>query len=94
MLLLSTQRPAKIHPNVLSQCDNLALMRMNSPGDLAELGAVFGFAPPQMLAASPYFHQGEILVAGGFVPAPTFVQVGARRTREGGSDVTVPIASR
>ncbi len=90
-LLLSTQRPSKIHPNVLSQCDNLALMRMNSPGDLAELREVFGFAPPTMVSASPNFRQGEILVAGGFVPAPTFVQVGARRTVEGGSDVKVPM---
>jgi DNA helicase HerA-like ATPase len=90
-LLLSTQRPSKIHPNVLSQCDNLALMRMNSPGDLAEMRDVFGFAPPSMLAASPNFRQGEMLVAGGFVPAPTFVQAGARRTHEGGSDVKVPM---
>ncbi len=45
-LLLSTQRPSKIHPQVLTQCDNLALMRMNSPGDVAELVDVFGFAPP------------------------------------------------
>ncbi|HEU5265202.1 MAG TPA: ATP-binding protein [Jatrophihabitans sp.] len=90
-LLLSTQRPSKIHPNVLSQCDNLALMRMNSPGDLVELRDVFGFAPPSMLSASPSFRQGEMLVAGGFAPAPTFVQVGARRTHEGGSDVKVPM---
>ena len=36
-LFLSSQRPTKIHPNVLSQCDNLGLMRMNAPRDLAEL---------------------------------------------------------
>src|SRR5690606_19496262 len=34
-LLLSTQRPQKIHPTVLSQCDNLMLMRMNSTADIA-----------------------------------------------------------
>jgi DNA helicase HerA-like ATPase len=92
-LLLSTQRPSKIHPNVLSQCDNLALMRMNSPGDLAELQAVFGFAPPAMLAVSPSFRQGEILVAGGFVPGPAFVHAGTRHTYEGGADVSVPVAA-
>jgi uncharacterized protein len=91
-LLLSTQRPSKLHPNVLSQCDNLALMRMNSPGDLAELQAVFGFAPPAMLAVSPSFRQGELLVAGGFVPGPAFVRAGARHTYEGGADVRVPVA--
>ena len=29
-LFLSTQRPSKVHQNVLSQCDNLMLMKMNS----------------------------------------------------------------
>jgi hypothetical protein len=36
-LLLSSQRPSKIHPNVISQCDNLALMKVSSSRDLAEL---------------------------------------------------------
>lgn len=91
-LLLSTQRPSKIHPQVLSQCDNLALMRMNSRSDLAELAAVFGFVPPAMLQASPHFVLGEMLLAGAIVPAPTIARVGARMTFEGGSDVTVPLA--
>jgi hypothetical protein len=90
-LLLSTQRPSKIHPQVLSQCDNLLLMRMNSPGDVAELAEVFGFAPPAMLGAAPYFVQGEALAAGTFAPLPSFVRMGARFTPEGGTDVTVPM---
>lgn len=89
-LLLSTQRPSKLHPQVLSQCDNLALMRMNSPSDVAELAELFGFTPPAMLHAAPSFAQGEVLLAGGFVPAPSFVQMGERLTYEGGQDVRVP----
>jgi uncharacterized protein DUF87/ATPase family protein associated with various cellular activities (AAA) len=91
-LLLSTQRPSKIHPQVLSQCDNLVLMRMNSPGDIAELAEVFGFAPPAMLRSSPFFAQGDALVAGGFVPAPGLIRIGARLTFEGGGDVPVPVS--
>jgi DNA helicase HerA-like ATPase len=90
-LLLCTQRPSRIHEGALSQCDNLVLMRMNSRGDLAQLEATFGFAPAEMLEAAPYFRQGECLMAGTFIPAPTFVQMGSRRTREGGSDVTIPL---
>ena len=90
-MLLCTQRPSRISPAVISQCDNLVLMRMNSRGDLAELQETFGFVPAQMLAAAPFFRQGEALVAGGFVPVPTFVQIGGRRTHEGGSDVKVPL---
>lgn len=90
-LLLSSQRPSKIHPQILSQCDNLMLMRMNSPDDIVELGRTFGFAPKAMLQASNGFMQGEALLAGGFAPVPMLVQVRERLTRQGGSDVAVPL---
>jgi hypothetical protein len=90
-LLLSTQRPSKVHPNALSQCDNLALMRMSSTRDLAELAEVFGYAPEALVERSPLFGQGQALFAGGFVEAPTLVQMGARLTVEGGGDVAVPL---
>lgn len=88
-LLLSTQRPSKVHPNVISQCDNLALMKMSSERDLAELGSVFGFAPRDMLESSARFAQGQALFAGGFSAEPQLVQMGARLTHEGGSDVPI-----
>jgi len=90
-LLLSTQRPSRVHPSIVSQCDNLALMKMTSPVDLAELATIFGFVPPAMLERAPRFRQGEALFAGGFVPVPTMAKMGGRLTREGGGDVTVPI---
>ena len=92
-LLLSSQRPSKIHPQILSQCDNLMLMRMNSPDDIVELGRTFGFAPHQMLRASTGFVQGEALLAGGFAPVPMLVQMRTRITAQGGSDVAVPLVS-
>lgn len=90
-LFLSTQRPTKIHPNVLSQCDNLGLMRVNAPRDLAELAEVFGFASEQHIRRAQTFVQGQALFAGGFIPTPTFVQMGERLTHEAGSDVRVPL---
>ncbi|MBM7365445.1 ATP-binding protein [Gordonia hydrophobica] len=90
-LLLSTQRPSKVHPNALSQCDNLALMRMSSAHDLAELGLVFGYAPADLLERAMHFTQGQALFAGGFAPEPQLIQVGSRLTEEGGSDVAVPL---
>jgi hypothetical protein len=90
-LLLSTQRPSKLHPNALSQCDNLALMKMSSTRDLEELAQVFGYAPTDLLERSPQFTQGQVLFAGGFAPEPQIVQMGARLTREGGSDVAIPL---
>lgn len=90
-LLLSTQRPSKVHPNVISQCDNLALMKMSSTADLAELGQIFGFAPTELLAQAPTFAQGQALFAGGFTAAPQLVQMGDRLTEEGGADVRIEL---
>ncbi len=90
-LLLSTQRPSKVHPQVISQCDNLMLMRMNSPSDVGDLSRLFGFAPGAMLDRSPNFQQGEALFAGSFVPVPSLGRMGARLTVEGGVDVPVPL---
>jgi len=90
-LLLSTQRPSKVHPGIVSQCDNLTLMRMNSHDDLDQLSLIFGFVPRGLLAQAARFRQGEALVAGGFVPMPSIVRVRPRVTPEGGVDVPVPM---
>ncbi len=90
-LLLSTQRPSKVHQGIISQCDNLALMKMGSLSDVEELGSIFGFAPGAMLEQSPHFRQGQGLFAGGFIDTPSIVQLRERITHEGGKDVGVPL---
>lgn len=90
-MLLSTQRPSTVHPGVISQCDNLGLMKMTSPADLAELGDVFGFVPAEQFARASTFEQGQALLAGGFAPVDGVVRMRARYTHEGGADVHVPL---
>lgn len=93
-LLLSTQRPQKLHPNVLSQCDNLILMRMNSLEDVGHLASTFSFVPPRLLEQSTNFTLGEALLAGKIAPTPTAVKFEGRLSPEGGGDVSSAWASR
>jgi uncharacterized protein len=86
-LFLASQRPGKVHPNVLSQCDNLVLMRMNGMGDIADLEAMFSHVPPMLLRESLGLGLGQALFAGPLSPFPVFAQVGTRLTPEGGGDV-------
>jgi len=67
-LLLSTQRPSKIHPQVLSQCDNICLMKTNSPADLESVQRLFGAVPAELLVEVPHFRQGQALFAGASSP--------------------------
>jgi DNA helicase HerA-like ATPase len=86
-LIVVTQRPQKVHENVLSQCDNLVLMRMNSAADLAHVGRLFSFVPPGLIDRATTFRQGEALVAGKISSHPALVRFGARLSHEGGADV-------
>jgi uncharacterized protein len=86
-LVVVTQRPQKIHENVLSQCDNLVLMRMNSVADLAHVAGVFSFVPPGLVDRATGFGQGEALAAGKIASHPALVRFGSRISHEGGADV-------
>jgi DNA helicase HerA-like ATPase len=86
-LLLATQRPEKVHANVVSQCDNLLLMRMNSSKDLNYIAEIFSQVPVPLLNQSPNFSQGEALLAGKIVSDVTFAKFEGRLSYEEGSDV-------
>jgi DNA helicase HerA-like ATPase len=86
-LLVSTQRPQKVHPNVVTQCDNLVLMRLNSAADGEYAREVFSFVPPGLLARAPAFGLGEALVAGKICPSAALLRFGRRVAEEGGADV-------
>jgi DNA helicase HerA-like ATPase len=86
-LIVVTQRPQKIHENVLSQCDNLVLMRMNSMADLDHVAGVFSFVPPGLVDKATAFGQGEALAAGKIASHPALVRFGSRISYEGGADV-------
>jgi DNA helicase HerA-like ATPase len=86
-LVISTQRPQKVDENVISQCDNLVLMRLNSAADAAFAQAVFSFVPPSLIGQAATFRLGEALIAGKISPHPALIRFGARLAEEGGSDV-------
>jgi DNA helicase HerA-like ATPase len=86
-LLLATQRPQKIHPNVLSQCDNLLLMRVNSSEDIDRLVTTFSHVPEGMIREASGFRLGEMLAAGPLAPVPLRLRTGRRLTPEGGADL-------
>jgi uncharacterized protein DUF87 len=80
--------------NVLSQCDNLLLMRMNSTADLDIVGEAFSFAPSGLRERATAFRQGEALVAGKICSHPALIRFGARFSQEGGGDVPATWAAR
>ena len=87
-LLLSTQRPQKIHSNAITLCDNLVLMKMISNIDQKFISDIFSQASKSLISKSSTFSIGEALIAGNIVRSPTFAKFEGRLTFEGGSDVS------
>ena len=86
-LLLASQRPSKVHANVVSQCDNLAMLRVNSVADVDDLCRIFSHVPSDLIRQAPGFSLGEVLFAGPIAQVPLQVSVGRRLSPEGGADV-------
>jgi DNA helicase HerA-like ATPase len=86
-LFVATQRPSKVHPNVVSQCDNLILMRMNGTRDIDDLVSLFSHVPEPMVRQASTFGLGQALFAGPISPVPMLAQVGSRLSAEGGGDL-------
>lgn len=82
-LLLATQRPRKIHPNALSECDNAILMRLNSRADLAFIADNFSQAPQGLLDRCPFLGQGEALFVGSGPDQISLAKFEGRLTEEG-----------
>lgn len=86
-LLVATQRPQKVHREVVSQCDNLVLMRLNSTADADHAAEAFSYVPRALVGQATGFTLGEGLVGGRIAPQPAIVRFGARIAEEGGADV-------
>jgi hypothetical protein len=73
--------------NILSQCDNLILMRMNSSGDRSRLAEAFSMVPSPLIERSATFLLGEGLAVGKITPDPLLFKTGRRMIPEGGLDL-------
>src|SRR5258708_4033641 len=82
-LILITQRPSRLHPSVLSQCDNLCLLKMNNRLDLDLVEQGFGFLQPGEARRALEFKVGDVLLSGNLIERTAYAHVAPRRTAEG-----------
>jgi DNA helicase HerA-like ATPase len=88
-LTVASQRPQKLNSNVISQCDNLILMKLSSQYDLVHVGEAFSAASQEMVDLARGFKKGWALAIGKIVRAPTLLKFRKRSTPEGGGDVSL-----
>lgn len=88
-LVVITQRPSKIHPDALSQCNSQIVMRITNPDDQQAIAKSSERLGEALLGDLPGLNTGEAVVVGEMTRAPVMMKVKRRRTLEGGSDIDI-----
>ncbi len=88
-LVLITQRPYKIDPDALSQCNSQIIMRMTNPEDQKAVKNSSERMSESLLNDLPGLNVGEAVIVGEVTRAPVMVKIRQRETEEGGADINV-----
>jgi hypothetical protein len=86
-LILVSQRPDKLDPLILSECENKAVMRLGSASILEITRKMLGLedVAPKLLQKCLEFEAGRVLLVGAWSPGgPKITYAASRRTIEGG----------
>jgi DNA helicase HerA-like ATPase len=85
-LILVSQRPSKLHPGVVPECENSAVLRLQSPDEIAFARDKLG--TDMILSGSlPKFRQGRAVVHGQWSEIARDVMIAPARATLGGSGV-------
>lgn len=86
-LIVISQSPSKIHPDTLSQCSNIILMKITIRQDIQTLCELRTDIPSEFIERIARYGQGEALFLGKLVPAPVTGKIVGRISNEGGKDI-------
>ncbi len=88
-LVVITQRPGKIDPDVLSQCNSEIILRITNPIDQKAILESGEAISQSVIDDLPSLNVGEAILVGQFVRVPANVRIRSRESMEGGGDVDI-----
>lgn len=89
-LILVSQRPDKLDPLIISECENRALMKLNSQAILEKSKSLLGFddISQKILEKCLEFPTGRVMLTGPWAEGSSkYLMTAARRTVEGGRNL-------
>lgn len=88
-LLLISQRPGRIHPDSLSQCNSQIVLKITNPRDQNAIEQSSERLSADLISDLPGLNVGEAVVVGDISRTPVMVKIRPRKSREGGADIDV-----
>ena len=83
-LIVVSQRPRRIDPDILSNCSNMAVLRVVNRNDQGTIQAASESFSEDLLEDLPALDQGEVVLVGPFVSVPVMIKTLERETKHGG----------
>jgi DNA helicase HerA-like ATPase len=87
---LISQRPGKLDPDVLSQCNTQFLLRIVNPVDQARVAESVETVGRDLLRELPALTKGQVIIAGQAVNTPILCRVRTRHTTHGAESINAP----
>ncbi len=85
-LVIVSQRPRSIDPNILSQMGSLAVMKMVQQDDQAQAAAASEALSKEIVEQLPALNPGDAILVGQWVNLPTFVRIDQVLEKKTGAD--------
>ena len=89
-LMLVSQRPSEMDPDVISQFGSLIALRISNPTDRAEVAAALPDDLGGLIDLLPSLRTGEAVVIGDVVPIPSRVRIRKAESKDVGADPKLP----
>jgi DNA helicase HerA-like ATPase len=87
---LISQRPGKLDPDVLSQCNTQCILRIVNPIDQARVAESVETVGRDLLRELPSLTKGQAIIAGQAVNTPILCRIRSRHTRHGAESIDAP----
>mgnify|MGYP001770633343 CR=1 FL=1 len=91
-LVIISQRPSKVDPDIISQCQSQVIMRIVNPKDQEAVRESSELLAQEFLENLPGLDVGEAVVLGPIVKLPVVIKVRDRVLEYGGSDIDLATA--
>ncbi|NPA23380.1 MAG: ATP-binding protein [Crenarchaeota archaeon] len=88
-LVIITQRPSRIDPDVLSQCNSQIILRLVNPRDIDAVVQASEVVDSEISRLIPQLNVGEAIVTGPVVPMPVIIRLRDRVLDYGGADIDI-----
>ncbi len=88
-LIVITQRPSRIDPDVLSQCNSQIILRLVNSRDIEAVVQASEVVDSEISRLIPQLNVGEAIITGPVVPMPIIVRLRDRVLDYGGGDIDI-----